>query len=183
MELTDDQIFEVTRVGRTPTNERKIPNGHMRHDPFDATDTRCSSFHFLSEKPLEWLSLNYRKERAVKISSSLRRKIFIKFQKDIPYFLTLKEIRDELILTQIHKLQNIGHLFNNQTKLDKLKQQFTLNWRFPFGIANLNHHFSSALTPQILSNPYDTITRHILYIYTMEYFIFANMNRASRKKE
>ena len=39
------------------------------------------------------------------------------------------------------------------------------------------------LTPSILSNPNHAITRHILFIYSMESFIYADMNRASRNKD
>ena len=118
-------------------NERERPNAHRRHDPLDDTDIRFSSFHILSEEPLEWLSLNYRKERAVKISSSLRRMILIMFQKDISYFPTLKEIRDELILAQIHEIQNNSSLWDDQTKFDQLKKQYTLNWQLLFDLADL----------------------------------------------
>ena len=39
------------------------------------------------------------------------------------------------------------------------------------------------LTPKILSDPCHVITRHILYIYTMESFIYANLNKACRDKD
>ena len=39
------------------------------------------------------------------------------------------------------------------------------------------------LKPEILSDPNNKITRHILYLYTMESFIYADMNQASRSKD
>jgi len=39
------------------------------------------------------------------------------------------------------------------------------------------------LTPKILSDPTHKITRHILYIYTMESFLYKELNNSSRKKE
>lgn len=39
------------------------------------------------------------------------------------------------------------------------------------------------LTPAILSNPYHEITKHILYLYTMESFIYADINLTSREKD
>lgn len=39
------------------------------------------------------------------------------------------------------------------------------------------------LTPQILSDPYNKITKHLIYMYTMECFIYADMNLASRVKD
>ena len=104
MKLIYENVKETTLVRRNDINERKRPNAHKRHDPIDDADIRFSSLHILSEEPLEWLSLNYRKERAVKLSSSMRRMILIMFQKDIPYFPTLREIRDELIQAQVYEL-------------------------------------------------------------------------------
>lgn len=39
------------------------------------------------------------------------------------------------------------------------------------------------LTPKILANPEHPVTKHILYLYSMESFIYADMNKASRDKE
>ena len=39
------------------------------------------------------------------------------------------------------------------------------------------------LTAKILSNPNHPITRHILYIYSMETFIYADLNQACRMKD
>ena len=52
-----------------------------------------------------------------------------------------------------------------------------------FDLADLGQHLDHPLTPKILSNPYHAITHHILYLYTMESFIYADMNKASRTKD
>ena len=39
------------------------------------------------------------------------------------------------------------------------------------------------LTPKILSDPFHKITRHILYLYSMETFIYQDLNKASRIKD
>ena len=59
------------------------------------------SIHFIEETKHEWMSLNYRKERANNLSKSKRRMILIMFQKDFSYFPTMKDIRDELIQAQM----------------------------------------------------------------------------------
>lgn len=51
----------------------------------------------LSLTDLEWLSINYRKQRAAKLSLSRRRTIIALYEKDYEYFPSLREIRDELI--------------------------------------------------------------------------------------
>ena len=48
---------------------------------------------------------------------------------------------------------------------------------------NLGEHLNKPLTAKILSDPDHVITRHILYIYSMESFIYADMNRACRDKD
>ena len=39
------------------------------------------------------------------------------------------------------------------------------------------------LTPQILSNTNHTLVRTLIYIYSMQTFMFSEMNKASRKKD
>ena len=39
------------------------------------------------------------------------------------------------------------------------------------------------LTHNILSDPNNKITKHILYLYSIETFIYADLNRASREKD
>ena len=98
MELTENDQETPVKVRRTPNNERNRPNARQRHDPVDDDLVRLSDVHFLNnETDLEWLSLNYRKNRAAKITKSRRRMILIMFTRDISYFPSMKEIRDELI--------------------------------------------------------------------------------------
>lgn len=39
------------------------------------------------------------------------------------------------------------------------------------------------LTPKVLSNPNHKITRHILYLYSMESFIYDELNQTTRNKD
>ena len=59
---------------------------------------------------------------------------------------------------------------------------YTFNWNTLFDIANLGD-LEKPLTPKILSNPHHKITKHILYLYTMESFIYADLNKACREKD
>ena len=43
--------------------------------------------------------------------------------------------------------------------------------------------FRKPLTPKILSNPNHQFVKTLIYIYSMESFIFGAMNRASRAKD
>ena len=51
-----------------------------------------------------------------------------------------------------------------------------------FSIAKLGD-LKKPLTAKILSDPTNKITKHILYLYSMESFIYADLNRASRDKD
>ena len=50
-------------------------------------------------------------------------------------------------------------------------------------MTNLGRKMNDPLTPKILSDPTHIITRHLLYIYSMESFIYADMNKACRDKD
>ena len=43
--------------------------------------------------------------------------------------------------------------------------------------------FDKPLTTSILSNPYHKVTKHILYLYSLESFIYEDLNHASREKD
>ena len=51
-----------------------------------------------------------------------------------------------------------------------------------FDIANLGD-INKPLTPKILRNPQHKITKHILYLYSMESFIYGDLNQACREKD
>ena len=105
------------------------------------------------------------------------------FQKEIPFFPTLKEIRDELIQAQLNELQLDSHHWNSKTKFTQLQNAYKHNWELLFKMNNLGQHLDKPLSVKILSNPDHAITRHILYIYSMESFIYADMNKACRDKD
>lgn len=77
-------------------------NAHRRHDPYLDEDNLENALKFISSTDLEWLSLNYRKFRAAKLSKSNKRIVMVVFEKLMSYFPTLKEVRDELIKAQIN---------------------------------------------------------------------------------
>lgn len=131
---------------------------------------------------LEWLSLNYRKMRAEKISDSQRRMILIMFQRDIKYFPSMREIRDGLVEAQIHEIQTKSKNWNDKTCFAQIQSIYQLNWNLLFEMAELGD-LDKPLSPKILQNPYHKVTRHILYLYSMESFIYSELNKVSREKD
>ena len=57
-------------------------------------------------------------------------------------------------------------------------------WKTLFSLAKLNDvEFSKPLTPKILSDPDHPCVKALIYIYSMESFVFSELNRASRMKD
>ena len=52
-----------------------------------------------------------------------------------------------------------------------------------FELAHLNDDMDTTLTPKVLSDPNHKAVRHIIYIYSMESFIYAKLNRVCREKD
>ena len=142
------------------------------------------SVHFITMTQLEWLSVNYRKERAARLFSSRRRMILIMFQKDISYFPTIREIRDELIAAQLQKLHYDSRTWEKDDKTyHLLRDSYRKNWEFLFELADLNYDIEKPLTPKVLSTPSHNVVTYLIYLYSMESFIYDEMNRCCRNKD
>ena len=63
-----------------------------------------------------------------------------------------------------------------------VKKNYKEKWKLIFNLANLGD-LNKPLTPRILSNPNHKITKHLLYIYSMESFIYQDLNRACRDQD
>ena len=83
---------------RSNDNARNRTNERLRHDPFnyDENGVIGTGQSFLNPTDLEWMSLNYRKQRAARMSPSRRRMILVMLEEDYQYFPSLLEIREEL---------------------------------------------------------------------------------------
>ena len=52
-----------------------------------------------------------------------------------------------------------------------------------FKLADLEEDLDKPLNEPVLGNPNHKITKHLLYIYSMESFIFTELNRVCREKD
>ena len=52
-----------------------------------------------------------------------------------------------------------------------------------FKIVDLDDDLDKPLTQTVLSNPEHKAVRHLMYIYSMESFIYADLNRVCREKD
>lgn len=63
-----------------------------------------------------------------------------------------------------------------------LKKMYTDHWLLLFEIGKMGS-MDLPLSPQILSNPTHNVTKHLLYLYTMENFLYTALNKACREKD
>ena len=137
---------------------------------------------FVENTDLEWLSLNWRKYRAQVISKSNRRVILHMFEQDYQYFPTLRNIKDGLMRAQMSQLNQEKREWHDKTKFRKLKDSYASKWKILFEIDQLGD-IDKPLTAQVLCNPYHPITKHILFLYSMEDFIYQGLNKTCRDKQ
>ena len=70
---------KVVKVRSTRDNQRLRPNAWERHAPFKNDNSIENDLLLISSTDLEWLSINYRKVKASKLSNSKRRIILVMF--------------------------------------------------------------------------------------------------------
>ena len=104
------------------------------------------------------------------------------FEEDYQYFPSLKEIRDGLIKAQLQIIEKEKESYIDAPSLHMLKISYAEKWRYLFKLAKFGD-INKPLTPHILSDPSHKVTKHLLYIYSMETFIYADLNRACRDKD
>ena len=56
-------------------------------------------------------------------------------------------------------------------------------WKTIFSLTKYVKDFKKPLTPKALSNPNNDFVKRLVYIYSMESFVFSEMNRTSRMKD
>ena len=56
-------------------------------------------------------------------------------------------------------------------------------WKTIFSITKSLKDLKKPLTPKILSNPKHEFVQTLIYIYSMESFVFSEMNKTSRMKD
>ena len=99
------------------------------------------------------------------------------------YFPTLRDIRDGIIRAQINVLNINSRAWNSETLFKQIKSSYESNWETLFDIQLLGIGLDTPLTPKILSDPTHKITQKILYLYSMESFIYNDLNAAIREKD
>ena len=68
---------------------------------------------------------------------------------------------------------------NESRYVDIIKSQ-TYMWKKIFALSTDEADFKKPLTHKILSNPDSKFVKALIYLYSMESFIYSELNRASR---
>ena len=87
----------------------------------------------------------------------------------------MSEIRDGIIKAQLKRLEEDG--------LENLKEAYAKNWLILFEIADLGKDLDTPLTTNILSDPNHPVVKCIMYLYSMQSFIYPALNKACRNKD
>ena len=105
------------------------------------------------------------------------------FANKVHYLPTLREIRDELIEAQLQQIQQKAkHTYSSKTNFTYLKDTYKDRWQMLFDLASLGD-LDKPLTSRILKDPQHKITCHLLYLYSMESFIYEEINKACRLQD
>ena len=66
---------------------------------------------------------------------------------------------------------------------DHVGSQYSYNWELLFKLGSIGYSLEKPLTQKILADSSNPITKLILYLYSMESFIYPDLNRACRNKD
>lgn len=104
------------------------------------------------------------------------------FERSVTMFPSPEQIIHGIILAQINEFKNMSNTLDD-FKLRHFTKNSTDMWKFIFSLTNMVHDFKKPLTHQILSNPNHSFVKTLVYIYSMDSFIFTEMNKTSRQKD
>ena len=105
--------------------------------------------------------------------------VFGHFNRTLPILPSPQQILQGIIQAQIDQY---SHLPAN-SQLDKIIKLDKNMWHVIFSLTEKEVDFKKPLTHKILSNPNNNFVKTLVYIYSMETFVFSEMNRASRTKD
>lgn len=111
--------------------------------------------------------------------SSRKQMVYENFNRFVPMMPSLKQILQGIILAQIDQNSQLSKGVNLIGLIDIQTQM----WKQIFSMAKSVNDFNEPLTHKTLSNPNHEFVKTLVYIYSMESFVFSEMNRASRMKD
>ena len=80
-------------------------------------------------------------------------------------------------------IRELAHKWTDKTKFGVLEFQYKENWEMLFELGDFGYPMELPLTRKILSDPTNEITKRIIYLYSMESFIYTDLNKTCRDKD
>ena len=105
--------------------------------------------------------------------------VFENFNRFIPMLPSPKEILLGIIQAQI----DLYSMLPQTEDLIATVKLESSTWKTIFSLANDGSAFEKPLTPATLADPSNSFVKSMIYIYSMESFVFSEMNKASRMKD
>lgn len=133
--------------------------------------------NIINKKDLEWLAWNYRSFKNEKMFKTRDDMIFGHYNRNYSFLPSPEQILKGIIQAQIDQFAD-----ENVEDYAPLIKSSVDVWKKIFKMAN-QADMRKPLTPEILSNPNNQIVKTLVYIYSMESFVFSAMNKASRQKD
>ena len=125
------------------------------------------------------MAMNWKKHMFTKFNESRRQIVLKMLNLDTEFFPTPNQIMYGLVEAQIADLARFD--FSKQALTNIQIQNYVDLWRKIFQMAD-DVEVDKPLTRKMLSNPESKIVKLILYIYSMESFVFSEVNRAMRER-
>ena len=133
----------------------------------------------LNLKDLEWLAWNWRLKKQAEMFTSRKQMVFENFNRFVPMLPSPKEIVLGIIQAQIDQYSMLPQTQNLIATIRFVSK----TWKAIFSLAEESSAFEKPLSPETLADPSNSFVKSMIYIYSMQSFVFSEMNKASRMKD
>lgn len=107
--------------------------------------------------------------------------VFIHYNNTQAYLPTPEQILLGIMKAQINQFSS--EEYSNVVYFDDIIKSNCQIWKRIFSLSSKSVKINQPLTLKILGNPKNEFVKTIIYIYSMESFVFKEMNKASRNKD
>lgn len=174
-----DKSVEEIPFKRTESNERARPDSSKRHQDEIVSSKDDNELNLFNSKDLEWLAWNWRAWYNQKNFKTRRSMAFGHINQDLCFLPCLQTILYGVILGQINVFMD---QFSEVKNFNFVIDRHLRMWKHIFAMQGTTDG-NKQLTPAILSNSKHDLVKKMLYVYSMESFIFSEMNKTIREKD
>ena len=179
--VTKDTLGNLTtfKINRTEKNVRQRPNAEKRFQGSQEASGDADRLNLLNLKDLEWLAWNWRLKKQAEMFASRKQMVFENFNRFVPMLPSPKEIVLGIIQAQIDQYSMLPQTQNLIATIAFASK----TWKAIFSLAKEGSAFEKPLSSATLADPSNSFVKSMIYIYSMQSFVFSEMNKASRMKD